>query len=165
MWPTLQARNDVWTNPEPILYQFKAEPILNQFWTNLMAWSVRPPFGYGLHTYVRIRSHFGSAEPILNQKCLQGIHRQTDSWAPDLWSVSTYKWTDRQTDRQTDQSTMQLSQVGSITGMWDIPSSLRWKLQKLLFCMYSWETIIKNSGNSNNISKYTNPANGILDFC
>ena len=70
VWNALQARNDVRTNPEPIFYLFGAEPILNQFWTNLMTWFVRPPFGYGSHTYVRIRSHFGSAEPILNQKCL-----------------------------------------------------------------------------------------------
>ncbi len=31
---SLQARNEVRTNPEPILYLFRAEPILNQFWTN-----------------------------------------------------------------------------------------------------------------------------------
>ena len=69
---TLQARNGFRTDPEPILYLFRAEPILNQFWTNLIAWSFQPPFDYGSHKYIRIRSHFGSTEPILNQKCLQG---------------------------------------------------------------------------------------------
>ena len=37
-------------------------------------WFVQPSFGYGSHTYVRIWSHFW-AEPILDQKCLQGIRR------------------------------------------------------------------------------------------
>ena len=46
---SLQVRNDVRTNREPILYLFSAEPILNQFWTNLMAWSFRLWF-----TYVRM---------------------------------------------------------------------------------------------------------------
>ncbi len=96
-WPflsSLQAPYDGRTIPEPILsvhsrtmaerylnqsyrsanvqlwFTFIAEPWLNDIWTNL---SVRPPFGYGSHKYVRIRSHFGSAEPILNQKGLQGL--------------------------------------------------------------------------------------------
>ncbi len=43
MCHSLQAWNDVRTNPEPTLYLFRAEPILNQLWTNLMAWSIRPP--------------------------------------------------------------------------------------------------------------------------
>ncbi len=74
---SLQVRNDLRTNPEPILYLFRAEPILNQFWTNLMAWCVRPPFGYGSHTYVRIRSYilthmyiriWTNGEPIKTKK-------------------------------------------------------------------------------------------------
>ena len=78
---------------EPILnqyYLFKAEPILKESWTmteqwlNQSYWFIQPLFGhgsywflqpsfsYGSHTYIRIRSHFASAEPILNKKCLQG---------------------------------------------------------------------------------------------
>ena len=62
--------NQSWTNPEPWL---------NGGWTNLTDWFyhrsvmvLTDSLGYGSHTYVRIRSHFGSAEPILNQKCLKG---------------------------------------------------------------------------------------------
>ena len=77
----LQARYDVRTNSEPIIIcsvphqcWTKLEPILNQYFL----WLVRPLFGQGSHSYVRIRSFFGSAEPILNQKCLQG------GWPSDL---------------------------------------------------------------------------------
>ena len=63
-----------WTNPEPWL---------NGSCTNLAdSFSHRSVMvftgSFGHHSvmvhimYVRIRSHFGSAEPILNQKCLQG---------------------------------------------------------------------------------------------
>ncbi len=71
MWPCRHG-----TTSQPILNQYYICSGMNQFWTNLMAWSIRPPFRYGSHTYVHIRSHFGSAEPILNQKCLQGTCRR-----------------------------------------------------------------------------------------
>ncbi len=79
---SLQARYDAQTNPEPIIIcsgpnksWTNPEPILNQYFH----WFVWPPFGYGSCTYVRIRSHIGSTEPILNQKYLQGWYDlQTD---------------------------------------------------------------------------------------
>ncbi len=81
------------TTSEPILnqhYLFRAEPILNESWTNSEPilnqsywfarspfgygsyFFVRPPFGYGSLKYIPTCSHFGSAELILNQKYLQG---------------------------------------------------------------------------------------------
>ncbi len=75
--------NQSWTNPERIPRArhagAKMERTLNQsYWlvrplfSYGSYWFVRPPFGYGSYTYILIRSHFGSAEPILNQICLQG---------------------------------------------------------------------------------------------
>ncbi len=85
------------TASEPILnqyYLFRSAQILNKSWTIIERrdgntggqvlpfsygsyWFVWPPFGYGSRTYIRpierIRSHFRSAEPILNKKCLQGF--------------------------------------------------------------------------------------------
>ncbi len=92
---TERRPNQSWTNIVSVQGRTNPEPILNQFWTNRMAWSVRPPFSYGSHTYVRIRSHFGSAEPILNQKCLQGRHWRHWYFRPIpplvSWTLS-YTW-------------------------------------------------------------------------
>ena len=89
---SLQARYDVRFNPELILSvqgrtnperilnhnRTVAEPILLIRSASVRSWFwfVRPPFSHGSHTYVCICSHFGSAEPILSQKCLQGCEQQ-----------------------------------------------------------------------------------------
>ena len=91
----LQAQYAIWTNPELMLSvqgRTNPEPILPicsaivQLWFLLIPsatsiqhfflrvyWFVRPPFSYGSRMYLCIRSHSGSAEPILNKKCLQGV--------------------------------------------------------------------------------------------
>ena len=90
---TLQARYDTRTNPEPILsVQGRTNPerILNQSY-----WFVWPPFGYGSLPYVRIRSHLGSAEAILNKKCLQGFFpfTSTKAFCRTLSWLSMYGFT------------------------------------------------------------------------
>ncbi len=63
--------------PFPFFFLIKYEHIATvQLWFLLIrSASVWYRILYGSHAYIRIRSHLGSAEPILNQKCLQGIVR------------------------------------------------------------------------------------------
>ena len=67
---TERRPNQSWTNIISVQGRTNPEPILNQSYGLIRSATVRLWF-----TYVwRIRSLFGSAEPILNQKCLQGSY-------------------------------------------------------------------------------------------